>query len=833
MFNNELWQKPSGGAAGGGFYSYQIPNSCRVNWSTGVWPSLVVPHMSRAMSTPTNADKATISFWLKRSVEGLSGCTGFYNLATSNGYGQIGFQSDDTIRVLMAPNSGAAAQLDLRTTAVYRDYSAWYHLVLAYDSTQASAGDRAKLYINGEQVTSFTTETTPDLNQDFMWNVSGNKLFVGSGGDSAADPYAPMGGYLADYIMIDGTAQAVTDMGESKNGAWIPKDPSSLTFGSNGVHLKFESSADLGNDSSGNNNDFTPTGGIDAEDQMLDSPTFGSEGSANFPAWSPLIKGANNLSEGNVRFDGTGDAKGAITSWAIPTATKYYVEALIKIQTNYNWTFGIANPQFDLDANDEADATMNGMLFRANGASLWDTCSLTNGVRGSFGSDVGQTATRVLGMTVNRVDNEIKMYLDNSLIHTISISATEVYHIVTSHAGGAQAANHNNINAGQDSTGAGDFSAGTATDENGYGSFQYAPPTGFLALCSANLPTADAVDPAQTDDDYPQKLFSPTLYTGTDADINVPVGFQPDFVWMKRRDATYNFYLFDSTRGVTNHITSDGSGVQNSTAESLKAFLSTGFTYGDDATGNELAAQMVVWSWRANGGTTSAGSGDLTSTHQVDPSGGFSIVNAVGDGSGSGDKTVSHGLSAAPTVILAKNYSAAWNWDTYWAEGLSSGYSIRLNTTDNQLAGRWGTVDSSIFTCKYNYTWGGTDNFTYYCFTNIEGFIKAGTYVGNGDDNGTFVYTGFRPAWMLIREVAADNWLIYDDKRLGYNLDSAGNAVLYPDAAYAEENAASRAIDILSNGFKLRTSNATGNATAGNYIYLAMAKNPFQYATGR
>ena len=826
MFNNELWQKPAGGAGGGGFYSHQIASSIRnsaaqsgtLKWTAG---------------TPTSRTQFTMSYWVKRyNTSGGSSTNLVFTSGTGGGsYMFWGFSGTDFD---LQATGGNWSTGYLTSDNMYRDTSAWYHHVITFDSTQSTQADRLKIYVNGERLTSFSVESVTAgigasedfsfINQSGIVQAFGGLSAIGHGTEGADNQ-------MAEIVFNDGQAYGPDSYGETKNGVWIPKDPSGLTFGNNGYWLKMAAGA-IGTDSSGNSNNFT-VANIAAHDVMLDSPTFGSEGSANFPAWSPLIKGANNLSEGNVRFDGSGDAKGAITSWAIPTATKYYVEALIKIQTNYNFTFGIANPQFNPDANDEDDATMNGMLFRAQSAGDWNPCSLTNGSRGSFSSDVGQTATRVLGMTVNRVDNEIKMYLDNSLIYTISISATEVYHIVTSHAGGAQAANHNNINAGQDSTGAGDFSAGTATDENGYGSFQYAPPTGFLALCSANLPTADAVDPAQTDDDYPQKLFSPTLYTGTDADINVPVGFQPDFVWMKRRDATYNFYLFDSTRGVTNHITSDGSGVQNSTAESLKAFLSTGFTYGDDATGNELAAQMVVWSWRANGGTTSAGSGDLTSTHQVDPSGGFSIVNAVGDGSGSGDKTVSHGLSAAPTVILAKNYSAAWNWDTYWAEGLSSGYSIRLNTTDNQLAGRWGTVDSSIFTCKYNYTWGGTDNFTYYCFTNIEGFIKAGTYVGNGDDNGTFVYTGFRPAWMLIREVAADNWLIYDDKRLGYNLDSAGNAVLYPDAAYAEENAASRAIDILSNGFKLRTSNATGNATAGNYIYLAMAKNPFQYATGR
>ena len=292
--------------------------------------------------------------------------------------------------------------------------------------------------------------------------------------------------------------------------------------------------------------------------------------------------------------------------------------------------------------------------------------------------------------------------------------------------------------------------------------------------------------------------------------------------------------LYDSTRGVGKYLHSDTNAAEDTSGTSLSAFNSNGFQLSDDGTYlNAGSNTYVAYNWRSNGGTTSSGSGDLTSTHQVDPSGGFSIVKAVGDG-GSGDKTVSHGLSAAPTAILAKNLDTTYNWDTFWAEGLTaSTYGIRLNTSDNEFSGRWGTVNSSIFTCKDNYTWAGTNNYIYYCFTNIEGYIKAGTYVGNGNDDGTFSYTGFKPAWLLIREVAQDNWLLYNNKTLGYNLDSAGKAQVYPDTDNAEENQASRAIDLLSNGFKLRTSNATGNASGGNYIYLAFASNPFKYSLAR
>ena len=824
--------KSAAGAAG--FYSHQIASSLRnsgaqdgtLKWTAG---------------TPTSSTTFTLSYWVKKYTNSTAlDDQNIFVAGTGGGtYFIIGFNTGPEFW-----SEGAGGNFGnswIISTAFARDTSAWYHVVHRYDSTQSVSTNRVRLYVNGEQITSFRNQTMQtDIAQDeaiSFINESGVvQAFGGLSGKGSGNEGADL--QMAEIVFNDGQSYGADSYGEFKNGVWIPKDPSGLTFGDNGYWLKMAAGA-IGTDSSGNSNNFT-VANIAAHDVMLDSPTFGSEGSANFPAWSPLIKGANNLSEGNVRFDGSGDAKGAITSWAIPTATKYYVEALIKIQTNYNFTFGIANPQFNPDANDEDDATMNGMLFRAQSAGDWNHCSLTNGSRGSFSSDVGQTATRVLGMTVNRVDNEIKMYLDNSLIHTISISATEVYHIVTSHAGGAQAANHNNINAGQDSTGGGDFTAGTATDANGYGTFQHAPPSGFLALCSANLPTADAVDPAETDDDYPQELYSTTLYTGNNADQNINVGLRPDFLWIKRRDATYNNYLFDSTRGVTNEIRSDNNSAQSTTAEGLKAFLSTGFTTGDDATMNENNALMVVRSWRANAGTTSSGSGTLTSTHQVDPSGGFSIVKYVG-GNNTWDNpgTVSHGLSRAPDCILLKGLFEV-TWEVFHS-GVGNGggsnaasNSLVLDTTaalyTNQTYKTWnGTMPtSSLFTVN-----GNNANNTNaagqiaYCFANTEGYIKAGSYEGNGNADGSFVYCGFRPAFIMTKSIdSTSDWEMFDDKRLGYNPD---NDHLTANTTAVEST--TDMIDILSNGFKFRI--ATDPNVAETYVYLAIAHNSFKYATAR
>ena len=241
--------------------------------------------------------------------------------------------------------------------------------------------------------------------------------------------------------------------------------------------------------------------------------------SGNFPLWSPLIEGATNLSKGNTRFDGSTNSKSAATTFAPPTGTKFYIECPVVQATNYNIVFGLVGVDQAIDTYLESQGTVNGMIFHGYSGSEWRTQALVNGVRQGFSGDVGMSTNRVLAMTVNRVDNEIKMYLDNSLIGngTISISATQEYRIFCSFTGGTASGVHMNINCGHDSTGAGDFSAGGNADENGFGDFQYSPPSGFLAPSSANLPISADIDPAGDDgaDENPTKQFNAVLYTGT------------------------------------------------------------------------------------------------------------------------------------------------------------------------------------------------------------------------------------------------------------------------------------------------------------------------------
>ena len=810
-------------ATGSNFYEHQIASSTRFN-GTG--------YLNDERSGDGSNSHGTISCWFKRAKLGAYQYI-FSAHEDGNNAVRLTILDDDTLE--FRGETAESVKFEIETTNVFRDTSAWYHVVGIIDMDNGTQADRAQVYINGERQTVLDTSTMPaDASQTMVLNTGAN-LRIGAASDASYDFH----GYITEFVVIDGTAQAVGDFGETKNGVWIPKDPSGLTFGTNGVYLKMADSSNLGTDSSGNGHTFALTN-IDANDHTLDSPTFGGSSSGNFPLWSPLIKGNVNLSEGNTRMDGTTNERGAMTSWAISTGTKFYIECLVEHVTGKNILFGIANPDINIGSYFESDSSFNGILFRANNSSSWDTCSLTNGSRGSFGSNVGTTAGRVLAMTVNRVDNEIKMYLDNSLKHTISISATEEYHIVCNMGGGADSSLHMNINAGHDSTGAGDFSAGSATDGNGFGSFQHAPPSGFLALCSANLPTAESIDPAETDDNFPQKLFNAVLYTGNDGTQTVAMGFKPDMLMLNMRGNTgggYPAQLWDTTRGDDYYMYPSGTAASVTSGTDYVEFVSTGFKTDESWDGiNHNGEIYVAHGWRANGGTTSTNSsGDINTTVQVDPTGSFSI--ATWTGSGNSGETIGHGLSAAPSLTVIKQTGGGTNGWNIWASGNNSGDVDSFGEWNgtgawNQNQGSNGTFTAAPTSTLLTLTAYGQVNasskpYIGYFFADCDGYIKSGSYEGNGNADGTFVYTGFSPAYIWCKSVdSTSDWLVFDNERLGYNVDN--NATTLNGTA-AETT--TDMIDILSNGFKCRI--ATDPNVAETYVYLAIAHNPFKYATAR
>jgi hypothetical protein len=341
---------------------------------------------------------------------------------------------------------------------------------------------------------------------------------------------------------------------------------------------------------------------------------------------------------------------------------------------------------------------------------------------------------------------------------------------------------------------------------------------------------------AYTDIDKPDEYFNTVLYTGNNTGQSITgVGFQPDWVWIKDRDGTERHVLNDVVRGVFKELRSNETAAESdrSSFGGLSSFDSDGFTIGNDDAYNDASSSQVSWNWLANGAGVSNTAGDITSTVSASTTSGFSIVSYTGNATSGA--TVGHGLGAVPKMIIVKKRNGATNW-TIYNSNLSTGASsyLYLNTTDAEgtsYAGYWNstTPTSSVFTLgNAGDTNGNTDTYIAYCFAEKKGFSKFGSYTGNGSADGTFVYTGFKPAWVLAKRTNdSSGWVLFDNKREPFNL--ADTSIRVDDSG--AENQSNGALDFLSNGFKWRTTDTGVNGSGNSFIFMAFAENPFVTST--
>jgi hypothetical protein len=349
---------------------------------------------------------------------------------------------------------------------------------------------------------------------------------------------------------------------------------------------------------------------------------------------------------------------------------------------------------------------------------------------------------------------------------------------------------------------------------------------------------------AYTDIDDPSVHFQTALYTGDGASSKAIVNdgnsdLQPDWLWTKQRNAAQNNLLFDSSRGVTKYLKSGENEAEATNAAFISSFNSDGFTLGNSTVVNDNTDTYVAWQWKANGGTTTSvsasGSGAtqiIASTHQANTEAGFSIVTFTAPSIGSGnDYTVSHGLGAIPEVIILKRRDGTGNWHVYHQATGPNGATF-LNLTNAFFDAEYfgdTTPTSTVFSQSEGSASDPGHTQIAYCFRSIQGYSKIGSYVGNGSTNGTFAYTGFKPAWVLVKSVdVAQSWQLSDSARNPFNVV---NRRLAPNDASAESTAHSW-IDFLSNGFKIRINDAAYNNNGQKYIYMAFAENPFCSSKG-
>jgi hypothetical protein len=342
---------------------------------------------------------------------------------------------------------------------------------------------------------------------------------------------------------------------------------------------------------------------------------------------------------------------------------------------------------------------------------------------------------------------------------------------------------------------------------------------------------------AYTTIDDPSAYFHTQLFTGTGSELSVTNDanagdFKPDWIWIKQRNAATDHGVFDSTRGVTKNLKTNKSDAESTEVQSVKTFNTDGFTLGTSGDYNGSSDTHVAWQWKANGGTTSSNSdGSITSTVQANTTAGFSIITYTGTGS---NATIGHGLGSAPTMVIVKNRSSAEHWMVGHHKN-SNGFqsSVFLNLTAGKdtdavyfnNTAPTSTVISIGTNDKINHS---SENHVMYAFAEKQGYSKFGSYTGNGNADGPFIYTGFAPAWVMVKNIAsAIGWVIQDNTRSSTN---PRNKRLFANITDAE--ATDTDFDFLSNGFKLRNSGNTPNKSGEVYIYMAFAEHPFVSSEG-
>ncbi len=759
------------------------------------------PNLARTPSGDGNKKKWTWSSWIKISANGT--LQTLFSVRSGNRQSTIFLKANGQLQYF-SEDSGGTTQANLKTDALLRDPSAWYHVVVHLDA----ANTTGKIYINGVEQT--LEVSTAVVNTDHNFNTTLEHLI---GNEPSQSNY--FDGYMAEINFIDGQALTPSSFGETDatTGQWVPIDTSGLTFGTNGFRLQFADNSGttattLGKDTSGNGHNFTPNNFSVAagenNDSVEDTPTN------NWCTLNPLDADANGtFSEGNLKCVGsTGFMAG---SNFVVTSGKWYMEVkYVSGTSNHQWSIGFSSPDR----------------------------SYKRQVRGGDGELTPNTGTVAVTfadpdviMLALDVDNG-KWYIGKNGSYMLSgdpVNGTGFVHSGLSSSEGFMLCMINNTSAGSQ----------TIAANFGQQGFTYTPPTDFKALNSVNLP-----DPTIL---LPNNHFNTVLYTGNSSNGHAitGVGFQPDWTWIKARTDVRTHSLIDAVRGAGKILSSNNTNAEYTDATAFASFDSDGFTVGTSENYiNNSSHTYVGWNWNAGGSTASNSDGSITSSVRANTSAGFSIVSYTGTGS---NATIGHGLGVAPSVIIIKARDRSDNWWVYH-KGLSdpSTKAIQLNNTNAEFTPSTSAFNPSAFTSSvFGVLTDGSSNasgekYIAYCFNEVSSYSKFASYTGNGNADGTFVFTGFRVSWLMVKRSSASSassgWLIYDNKRNTFNQVSNKLAA---DSSQEENDPSTigtggaNDVDFLSNGFKTRATNAGTNVSGDTYIFLAFAESPFKNARAR
>ena len=771
---------------------------------------------TKVVASSSAGTKGTLSVWVKKGKDWDSNNNGDL-VAAIDGYNygqffQYGLYFGNTTNWM-------------NTSAVYRDPSAWYHVFFVFDTTLATSTDRLQIWVNGVRQTAGATVSYPTQNASFPFLTGAQTYYIG-GRPNNSDNY--FDGYMSEYNFVDGQALTPSSFGAyDKDGNWSPIAYTG-TYGQNGFYLNFKdatSTTTIGYDYSGNGNHWTSSGfnvatANTSYDSMIDVPSDQSDGTANnrgnYCTLNPLDylntnTGSLTLTNGNLLVTRSTTAYGGFpATMALPSSGKFV---------------------FEFTANQAFNGSTNEAYF---GIGVQSNGTFTNSSATGYAGDY-YTCVNITGGT-----GQISKKISGGSITTPyaggALATGDVFQFLVDMTNGTVDIKKNGSAYGSQVTGLPNtlglypyismYGSVSMSANFGQRPFASAPTSGYATLNTYNLPEPTIKQP--------NKHFDATLYTGNDSGQSVTNAgiFQPSLIWYKARSAAYYNTLEDDIRGAGTRLFSNLTDGESNDGI-MTSFNSNGFTLGANSGEgiNKNAVTYVAWQWKGATSNTTNTTGAKTSVIRANQTAGFSIVTWTVGSSGT-NTTVGHGLSAAPLMILSKARNKTYNWDIFHKSASPTGAGRLIFTTAAFDSGNnpYGSVlpTSSVFTFNEGFYANG-DTVVSYCFTPIAGYSAFDSYTGNGSADGPFIYTGFRPRFVMIKGTAAGaDWFIFDSSRNTYNVIG--------EELYAESSAAGSSgtsLDFLSNGFKLRSTSSYINSSGGTFVYAAIAEVPFKYSRSR
>lgn len=738
--------------------------------------------------------------WGPKSFSGTYGTNGFYlNFSNNNSNATLGTDSSGNNNTFTVNNIGANDSG--YTTAVVGDW------------TSGWSGTQLGSYAPGNMFDGSTGGLTAFGSGGGTWSKStGNGIPATS---SVQLFYILRSG--SGSISVNGTSLGLSEGWQTLSLSY-PTEVTSIVMSQNSGNgpdiraMKVDGKFVVDNSYASSYTYQTP-------DSVIDSPTnyeaeSGNNG-GNYPTLNPLHLGLSHNGgvnpqaetlQGNLKSNGSGAWAAAISTMPVPSSGKWYVEFVC---LGGNTNIGLFKPVYHLDGTirDSSTGGSKAVWYGYDGVVRY----FDSGNNVSSNSPATYGTGDLIALAIDSDNNTVKYYKNDSLQYTQSLTQNL----------------QNELNAGNLFPGVDTYAGVDCIVNFGASPFKYTPPSGYKSICTANL-----TDPSIT---KPSQYFDALKYNGSNTTSQSTLDFEPDFVWTKSRSNNDTHFLWDQLRGTTKYLSSENTNIEG-TNSGITSFDSNGFSYG--SWGPLKNSSMAAWCWDAGTAfSNSAGNNYATiaSNGRANNTSGFSITTYTGNGNSSGAK-VYHGLNQKPDALIIKSRDTTYSW-IVWHKDFSSTELIYLNHTYEKQTGKADHFNSTlpeagVFSLRESPAV-NANNVDYVCYAMhaVEGFSKFGKYRGNGNTNGVFVHTGFKPAFIMGKRFdsngGSDNWFINDDVGDGYNVN---NYRLYPNLNNQAASGTDINMDILSNGFKLRSTNTNSNGSGADYIYFAFASNPFKTA---